>query len=81
MRRRAECGGEVDEIEMNNLSIHLPQKISINNVYSEREKEFMSDYSQLQMNPGGQSPHAVSNKYQNISENRRNYLKKIVKQK
>jgi hypothetical protein len=73
-------GGNNNEgTEMNNLQT-IP-RISINNVYSQREKDFMSDYSQLQFSPGGQSPHAVSNKYKNISENRRNYLQNIVKNK
>jgi len=53
----------------------------MNNVYSEREKDFMSDYNQLQMYPAGQSPTSVSNKYPNISTNRQEYLKNIVKQK
>ena len=53
--------------------------INMNNVYSNREKNFMSDYSQLLMGySAGQSPSAVSSKYQNISQNRRNYLKNIV---
>jgi len=66
---------------MNNLSIPLPQIISMNNVYSQREKDFMSDYYQLQMHPAGQSPNAVSRKYPNISTNRINYLKNIVQEK
>jgi len=42
----------------------------------------MSDYSQLLMEAtSGQSPTAANNKYPNISQNRRNYLRNIVQQK
>jgi hypothetical protein len=54
----------------------------MNNVYSQREKKFMSDYETLLMGASaGQSPTAVSNKYPNISENRKKYLKNIVQSK
>ena len=74
--------GEEEEnegTEMRNMS-PIPS-INMNNVYSNREKEFMSDYYQLQSYPAGQSPTAVSNKYCNIPRNRQEFLENIVKQK
>ncbi len=66
--------------EMRNMS--PIQTINMNNVYSKREKNFMSDYSLLLMGASaGQSPTAVSNKYPNISRNRQKYLKNIVEKK
>ncbi len=54
----------------------------MNNVYSQREKNFMNDYKTLLMGASaGQSPTAVSNKFPNISETRRKYLENIVQQK
>jgi len=56
--------------------------INMKNVFSQKEKNFMSDYHQLLMGASaGQSPTAVSNKYPNISQNRQNYLKNIVHNK
>ena len=53
--------------------------INMNNVYSNKEQNFMSDYEILSIGAvSGQSPTAVSNKYKNIPQNRRNYLKNIV---
>jgi hypothetical protein len=83
MRRRAKCGGGAVEqnkgTEPRNMS-PIPT-INMNNVYSNREKNFMEDYYQLQSYPAGQSPNAVSRKYPNISTNRQEYLKNIVKQR
>ena len=80
MRRREECGGGVEKNEMNNLSKPLAPTISMNNVYSQREKDFIRDYYSLQMHPAGQSPNAVSREYPNIPTNRQKYLKNIVKE-
>ena len=83
MRRREECGGgenNNEETEMRNMS-PIPT-INMNNVYSQREKEFMNDYKRFSNGAvSGQSPTAVSNRYRNISQNRRNYLKTIVQNK
>ncbi len=66
---------------MNNLSKPLPPTISMNNVYSNREKNFMSDYKNFSRGAtSGQSPTAVSNKYPNIPTNRQKYLKNYVKE-
>jgi len=63
---------------MRNMSPYIPT-INMNNVYSQREKNFMTDYRQfLNGAVSGQSPTAVSNKYRNISQNRQKYLKNIV---
>ena len=76
-------GGGIEENEGTEMRNMSPiSTINMNNVYSQREKNFMSDYRQfLSGAVSGQSPTAVSNKYRNISQNRRNYLKNIVQQK
>ena len=52
------------------------------NNHSQRENKFMNDYKySLMGSSAGQSPTAVSNRYQNINKNRRKYLENIVKQK
>jgi len=54
--------------------------ITMKNVLSKREQNFISDYSQFLMGAyAGQSPTAVTNIYSNIPKNRQNYLKNIVK--
>ena len=53
--------------------------INMNNVYSNKEQNFMSDYEILSIGAvSRQSPTEVS-KYQNINETRRKYLENIVR--
>jgi len=58
--------------------------ISINNVYTKREKEYMNDY-EYTLNPSfgmsGQSPQFLKQKYYNINSATKERLEKVVKEK
>jgi hypothetical protein len=67
----------------NNEGTEIPT-INMNNVYTKREKEFMSDYEdtlKLSFGMSGQSPQFLEQKYHNMNSATKERLKEVVKEK